>query len=321
MSFYISNHKIIKKNYNDSIRPNVIRSHINHNVRQRIYNKNPAECFPLYTTKNPYYNNLGLYIRNPNCWINGVSNISCISPAHLGNGGANFRRGTLITKKHLLFAQHYTPGIFTGGTPFIFVDENNNVVRRNLIQMYRYADYADAVGSTKIRADIAIGLLDSEVPSNIKPAKVLPKNYKNYINIANTLAAALDQEDKVLVKTSTYFDGDKGYEIFQGVIYFNNIGPASVFLEPFSDWTIYPTYTEDVIAGDSGNPIFYIINNEIVILTTWFTPWAGPFLPYYFDEVNEMIETLSPAQGYSLTPIDIDSVYKNIASVRISKKN
>ena len=157
-----------------TIDTSVISNHINNSITSRLTGKNSSTDRVVYSSRNPYggVGDAGIWVRNPNCWINGVTNISCFSPAQ--RSGANWwqRGGTLITRKHALFAQHFTTSILpNGGTPLIFVDENNNAIRRNIIQ-YGYGP----AGS-----DIAIALLDSEVPSNIKIAKVLPTNFTNYI--------------------------------------------------------------------------------------------------------------------------------------------
>ncbi len=280
----------------------IIANHINSSTASRLSGKNPSTDRFVYSSQNPYggVGDAGIWVRNSNCWINGVSNISCFSPAQRSGASWNTRGGTLITRKHVLFAKHYKTSILpNGGTPLIFVDENNNAIRRNIIQ------YGDDI------SDITIALLDSEVPSNIKIAKVLPKNYQDYMvlgwptggdldyGLLGILGVGLDQEEKAHVKTSTTVDYNSLYHI----IAFDNFSGPQGSINP------YPQWTEDIVVGDSGNPVFYIIDNELVVLTTWWTPTNGPFITKRYDQVNAIIEELSPGQGYSLTPIDLQAVY------------
>lgn len=299
MPIYVKQNRILQNKVRYSLYPidkNVITNHINSSTISKLANKTPADRL-VYSSQNPYGGPIdaGIWLRNPNCWLNGVSNISCFSPAQ--RSGANWwqRGGALITKKHVLFAAHFAPSIITGGTPLIFVDENNNAIRRNIINY--------GLDTT----DIAIALLDQEVPSNIKIAKVLPPNYTDYINIVpmpvggsinedaklnyGPYAVGLDQEEKAILKwvIGTSFSG---------------ITVSSVStLDP------YTNFTEAIIVGDSGNPVFLIIDNELVVLTTWLSPVDGPFITLRYNIVNTIINNLSPGEGYSLTPVDLELVY------------
>ena len=302
MPIYLKGNKLLTNNIPSLIDKTIIPNYINSSIVSRLSGKNPSTDRFVYSSQNPYggVGDAGIWVRNPNCWINGVSNISCFSPAQRSGASWNTRGGTLITRKHVLFAKHYKTSILpNGGTPLIFVDENNNAIRRNIIQ------YGDDI------SDITIALLDSEVPSNIKIAKVLPKNYQDYMvlgwptggdldyGLLGILGVGLDQEEKAHVKTSTTVYYNSLYHI----IAFDNFSGPQGSINP------YPQWTDDIVVGDSGNPVFYIIDNELVVLTTWWTPTNGPFITKRYDQVNAIIEELSPGEGYSLNPIDLQAVY------------
>jgi hypothetical protein len=319
MSIYLKTNKLNRNKliYNpNKINKNILSNYINISTTDKLLNKNASTDRALYTTKDPYYNGIGQFVRNSSCWLNGITNISCFSPAQLSGATWSQRGGTLITKKHILLAKHFQISILpNGGTPIIFVDENNNVIRRNLIS-YAYDD-----------SDLAIGLLDNEVPSNIKIAKVLPTNFTNYIagsfgidmgyDLSPLLyAVGMDQEQKANLKLF--------YNVFKYTT--NLIASGYAFLAYVSDFNVSPaayatmnpqptefsSFNEPTVTGDSGQPSFLIINNELVLLTTWWGPTNGPFVTFKYELINSLINTLSPNQGYSLTPIDLLSVYNNI---------
>lgn len=284
-----------------SIDKSIISNHINSNTIDRLANKVPDDRL-VYSYQDPYYNGLGQFTRNTNCWINGVDNISCFSPAQMSGATWYQRSGTLLTKKHMLFAKHLYPAILPGsGTPIIFVDVNNNVIRRNLIS-YGFA-----------YTDVAIGLLDNDVPDNIKIAKVLPKNYIDYFDtisstpLTGVLCVSLDQEEKAILNIlnglSSSITQIDGQNVLLQTVNVNNI---------LSDHPIYGSYSsfsESVATFDSGNPTFIIMNDELVLLTAWWTTGGGPFVTNQYDKINQVIESLSPGQGYSLTSINIELVY------------
>lgn len=320
--------KIIKQN--NTINKNILSNHINVATSNRLFGKNPFIDRRVYSSQDPYGSNG--FVRNPNCWINGVSNISCFSPAQLSGAAWNTRGGALLTRKHVLFARHYLPAIISGGTPLIFVDDTNNSIQRKIIQ-FDYDYSIDPSSGTYFYTDLAVALLDNEVPDNIKIAKVLPTNFRDYINtdspivnsfgierssdtfIPSLYAVGLDQQEKAILKFWSYN---------QTLLLQSNNGSYFAWYQSayFTDQNTYPTpyapyplpdqfsgWSEPMITGDSGNPVFIIIDNELVLLTCWWTPSGGIFITNRYNSINNIIENLSPNQGYSLTPIDLASVY------------
>jgi hypothetical protein len=291
MPLYARGNRIYQNKLRYNILPidkNVISNHINSSTANRLVNKNPATDRLVYSSQNPYggVGDAGIWVRNPSCWINGVSNISCFSPAQ--RSGANWwqRAGTLVTTRHFIQATHFTTDILpNGGTPIIFVDENNNAIRRNLIAY----DFA--------QSDIAIGLLDDDVPANIKIAKVLPPNYVDYFSLFSTLCVGIDQEEKAILKKTA-----------NGLLTSFLIGMYDVLAND-SNFGAYSAFSESIVVGDSGNPIFLIIDNELILISTWWTPSSGPFITAQYNGVNEAINRLSPNQGYSLTSVNLEMVY------------
>lgn len=321
MKFKLKNNKLllnkIIKN-NTYINQNILSNHINISTGNRLSGKNYLTDRAVYSSQNPN----GNFVRSTSCWINGVTNISCFSPAQLSGSNWFQKGGTLITKKHVLFAAHYLPTIINGGTPIIFVDENNNKVTRNIIQY--------AVDGT----DIAIALLDSEVSDNIKIAKVLPKNFDDYFNtsiyndvknifttnpgfnnVPYLYAIGLDQQEKAILKIFTgtrllsagaSSSLDPNYFVYQYATIVDIEGDYEG-LQPNSSQ--FQNWSEPIVVGDSGNPAFIIIDNELVLLCSWLTNSGGPFVTNRYDQINTLIESLSPGSGYVLSSVDLAAVY------------
>lgn len=168
-------------------------------------------------------------------------------------------------------------GIIAGGTPLIFVDENNNVVRRNLINYRRHPD----------NNDIAIGLLDNDVPNNIKYAKILPSNWLTYL-------PGLSIIRKVPI---FWFNQNENIGIYE----LTQLGEA------FTSYASqkYTNFFLPIIRFDSGSPFFMLINNEPVLLGVLTGGGTGTFTSACINEINSVMSSLGGS--YSLTPINLSS--------------
>ena len=66
-----------------------------------------------------------------------------------------------------------------------------------------------------------------------------------------------------------------------------------------------------IIGGDSGSPSFLVINNQLVLITTWFSSIGGPFYGgSNINSINSSMNTLWTRNGrsgssYTLTPINL----------------
>lgn len=240
-------------------------------IDTRIVGKD-ASAKNIFSTQN---HTSQIYVRNTNCWAYGLD-LTCISPWN--STGANTRAGTLISPRHIIFAKHYQ--ISTGAT-VRFVMSDGTVVNRIMTAK-------QSIDET----DITIGVLDSDVPAGISFAKIMPLNWVDYApNLEERLPTlALDQQEKALINDINSFNVDSGIVGFR-----SPIDPQrSIFYE-------------DKIGGDSGNPAFLIINNELAILTCWWFGGAGsgPNISYFKDQINSIMTSLGG--GYQLTEIDLSS--------------
>lgn len=237
----------------------------------------PSVTMPLYTTQDHI---TPIYARNPDNWAAvHVQALTAISP---WNSEHSFQRaGVLISPRHALFATHYYPSI---GSTLRWIAADNTVVTRELTSF------------VTVGPDLLIGLLDSDVPSSISFAKVLPAGFKSRLS-TNIAAAripvlATDQEEKLMVVDLHTVDHDNS----EGVVCAMQI-PVSALRSSFS---------ELLVGGDSGNPVFWIINGELVILTVWNSAHNGGLgvsVPAFSAEINAAMTTLGG--GYQLTEVDL----------------
>lgn len=246
-------------------------SQINTTFNNLIKDKKEKNILTPYV--NPYN-----WPRNVNCWVKSLD-LTGYAACNVPLGGVG--GGTLITKKHVLLANH----VPYAAVPFMifFINNNNVSLIYNVVKTKR-------VGNT----DILIGELDKEVDASLKVSSILPANYLKYFD--KTVKCPVlhsDQERKALI-------ADYG-----NVEVVDNSTCVTIMPPTSADRL---AYYEQVIGGDSGNPVFTIINNEAVLIGGWYKQWYGggglaTLLPSYISDINSTISSLS--SGYKVTEADL----------------
>lgn len=214
--------------------------------------------------------------RNADCWANGID-LSCASPWNSQSG--SIRAGTLVSKRHVVFANH--EGFYlNNGATITFVTPDSQAVVREVIASQR-------VGTT----DIHVGLLGEDVPQGIAFAKVLPSNWSAYMSLT----------------------GGGFNRLFVPVLWLNQTETAAIRHLPSLGQSastdapggVYANYSQAIATNDSGNPMFLVINGEPVLLACQFTPGAGPHLAHHATAVNAAMSALGG--GYQLTTVDLSA--------------
>lgn len=265
------------------------------NIDQRILLKHdPAVNKLVYSTQNHSNAN---YIRSQNCWAADLD-LTCASPWNSNSVGK--KAGTLITPRHVIQAAHYHLVV---GDSIRFITNDNVVIRRKVISMKVNTDFSTNV------PDICMLTLDSDVPPSIKPCTFLPANYSDYLsdNAYGLPVLFFDQEEKALVAD---------IQVLNDLTFFR------YYLK-------YPTNSnrlslnETVISGDSGNPIFLVLNNQLVLIGvfTWGGAGSGNSLVHYANlndggtkpqqNLNDLIKECDAAvginTGYKVSLFDFES--------------
>ncbi|OWF38018.1 uncharacterized protein LOC110466866 [Mizuhopecten yessoensis] len=225
-----------------------------------------------------------VYQRNPHCWAHDLD-LTPISPWN--SYGKTRKAGTLLSPRHAVWARHYSIRV---NSTLRFVDRHNNVVDRRVIKTRALYTNASAHQSFLFGHDMVIGLLDSDVPSTISFAKVLPRNFTVLMPSRERVRLPVfstDFEEKALVAD------------------FSNMrGTMASLIEPITTSTRHKYY-ERKISGDSGNPSFFIIDDQLVFLFvfTFGGSGSGTSVQHNFNEINSIMEHLGG--GYQLTEVDL----------------
>lgn len=254
---------------------NSLAKEVSDAVDSRISGLNASAAKSIFSTQNHITSS---YVRNSGCWAYDID-LTSISPWN--STGSNNMAGTLISPRHIIFAAHYQ---INNGSTIRFIDNNNNVVTRTMTSKLTHPLYSPYY------PDLTVGLLDSDVPNTINFVKILPQNWSHYLPSLSYLytlpCLVLDQEEKALIS-----------ELHNMGVFFVNFSPPSN--------SNRLAFFENIIVGDSGNPSFLIIDDELVIITVWTFggAGAGTNIVYHKDAINTMMTTLGG--GYSLTEIDL----------------
>jgi len=242
-------------------------------VDPRIAGLTPSVAKPIFTTRDHTTPN---YVRNTGCWAYDLD-LTCISPWN-SYGGA-YRGGTLISPRHAIWAHHYP---IADGSTLRFVTTDNQVVDRTVVS-------SQQIGSS----DIRLGVLNEDVPDSIGFAKILPDDWADYLPNDGAGLPILSTDG---------MSGDENALVFDSVnLYHDIVITVYVTMGPPADATRLG-FWEDLIEGDSGNPRFLVIGDELVLLAAVYSIVGNEpadAIVAYAADINAAMS------GYQLTRIDL----------------
>jgi hypothetical protein len=237
-------------------------------VDSRIAGKNPITAKPIFTIEDDA---TPTYVRNTDCWAYDLD-LTCNSVwnSSVGYPSGKTGLGTLITKRHIIFAAHFE---ISQGSTIRFVTNDNVVVERTLVSIKRHPDYSPYF------PDLTVGVLDEDVPDTITPCKLVDNGILNYLqqNIRNIPILTINQDRNALICDGAAINPT--YTTYTEPVYDNN-------------HVIRDQYFQPVITGDSGTPQFIIIKDKLVLLSMFtfggINP-AGTSLTYQIEAINQLI--------------------------------
>ncbi len=218
----------------------------------------------------------GVFVENPDFWARGID-FSCASPWNSHDGGQ--RAGTAVSARHIVFAHHFPLQV---GSHITFVGNDGRTVKRRL-------DNAKRVGNS----DLAVGLLDEDLPKTVKPAYVLPNDFTNYVGYANAFPVVMfDQEEKALVREMP--------SVYRGT------HAVQSLREPKGE--LRRRFYEEIVGGDCGDPAFLVVRDGVILLATIDNvKGASPSVFMLGEEVQRTMDSLM--RGYKLKQYDFAAHY------------
>lgn len=216
----------------------------------------------------------GRFEFNTNFWLRGVD-FSCASPWN--SGGGLTRAGTLISKRHIIFAKHFP---LWAGVRIVFVGEDGGICPCRIAATRGVAD-----------CDIMVASLDYEVTPNIVPARILPDDYEKHLGgCAGLTIVTLNQHENAVI--ANLHSLPKQEDKFKMISVFESRGKTR------------SAFTQKLTGGDSGSPAFLIVDNQPILLYCAFRGGygSGPAIHLRRREIQQAMDELCP--GYNLERFD-----------------
>lgn len=228
-------------------------------IQERVEKRTTPEALTLYSKYSPP----GEFVRSKTSWASDLdfSGLSVWNTANLDNTGGNRGYGTLITRRVVVFAQHFHPG---PGTMLVFLGREGQLHWRKLVDTQRV-----------LLSDICLGLLDKEVPETVAVYPILPPEY-----VAQP-PPPVPKPDMKLVPIICLNQSR------QAVVHQWFESSLAIGHQP----TRQPEGSHGVqmAVGDSGAPIFLLLDRQLVLLGCHHTANAAPSLAALAKEVDAVV--------------------------------
>ena len=215
---------------------------------------------------------------NRNFWLAGVSGLSatCVGYVCTNNQGYSFPL-TMVSPRHYLAAAHVAQGFsfFFGGDAAVFADTNNVIYYRHSVQW------------TNLGSDIALGILDADLPASVGFLPVLPGDYTNWLSPTALEGIGRNQE----------------YLAFAEAVYLGALvswsGRAPVPFGLGTNWTSCadPAAECSLRSGDSSSPVRLLVGNQLVLISAAHGSSIGPNYALASGLINAQMHWLSTNNG------------------------
>ena len=215
------------------------------------------------------------WVRNPKLWCADLD-LTCFS--HWNSTEHNLQAGTLITRRHILLANHFS-NPYTGTPPMIpGITTIEFVGRDNVTQTRTVARLAEVKGT-----DILIGTLNKDLPDTVTPVQLFPA----------------DKGHAVPPGTPVIYTGQEKFALVGECV--SGSGPVFM-LRPATVAGRVPWSGGLARVGDSGSPVFIPWKGRAVLLGHFHFPNGGPITGYYTAAINAIT-----GPDYPVTEADLSA--------------
>ncbi len=186
---------------------------------------------------------------------------------------------TMVSPRHYLAQTHVTwAPFFNGHDAVVFSDTNNQVYTRMSLQY------------TNVGNGIAVGILDSDLPSSVGYVPLLPGNYTNWLSKFSDMQGIGVNQDYLVFGIAVRFGNFVRWESLSGVPVPFGLG---------TNWTACadPDAKCHLRAGDSSDPVQLLIENHLVLLSSATTTVSGPDYAMSAAAINAGMHYLSTNNG------------------------
>ncbi len=223
------------------------------------------------------------WVRNSDVWTGSLdfTGVNAWTQMYNGYSSRYQHKATLISPRHFVTAHHW--GITPGAT-LAFITNTNETV-------YRTVSNTMQVGTT----DIEVGVLDSDVPDSITYYPIVASSTLNTLLYKYVPPSPLD----VPIVAFNQFE-----EVLTLQLYAQLGGVISFIPYTHPNSSNNPTrlpYSKNVVAGDSGSPLFMIIDGRPVVISLFSSATYGPDFGSNISQINSAITTLGNSGGYTVT--------------------
>lgn len=194
------------------------------------------------------------YTRNPSAWAytatGGIAPWTALAVWRTGKTSTAIGqslRGTLISPDLIAFAWNNAPAV---GTQFRYLDDQDTLHTRTLTARTR-------IGTT----NSGIGRLDTPLPPTLHPVKLLPDTWSQHLSTLGTQGLQLPA---IVTNRNLQTGVADIYEIASPFV--SGVGSQIPLRQP---------YSLNLISGDSGSPAFWVLQGNLILLHTFYTPWGG----------------------------------------------